>query len=184
MQPVADRAAVYAGLLRGQTRITGSPVAAIGLRAGPLDSLAVRGPPRPFVAHTHCEPARRNHREPALYAVRATTCKENDKQLTFPARYGGHRSEGKFLGRRHFEMWNALLHKADVQRHLCWHDLRHTCGTALLGGYFGRKWRLEEIQQMLGHAEVTTTERYAHALQQTLNDAARATAGDIGGDDQ
>jgi integrase len=81
-------------------------------------------------------------------------------------------------------MWNALLHKADVQRHLCWHDLRHTCGTALLGGYFGRKWRLEEIQQMLGHAEVTTTERYAHALQQTLNDAARATAGDIGGDDQ
>ena len=32
---------------------------------------------------------------------------------------------------------------------------------------------------LLGHTEITTTERYAHALQETLNDAARATSGDI-----
>jgi len=60
-----------------------------------------------------------------------------------------------------------------------WHDLRHTGATALLGGYFGRKWRLEEIQKLLGHKDISTTERYAHALQETLNEAARATWGDI-----
>jgi integrase len=114
------------------------------------------------------------------HEVRQTTCKDNDKGLTFPAGRGGYRSEGKMLGRRHFAIWRKLLADAGIRRHLVWHDLRHTCGTALLAGYFGRKWRLEEIQQMLGHADVKTTERYAHALQQTLNDAARETAGDIG----
>jgi integrase len=113
------------------------------------------------------------------YGQRATWCKNNFKGLTFPAQYGGYRSEGKFLGRRNNEIWNELLRASAIDRHLVWHDLRHTCATALLGGYFGRQWRLEEIQQFLGHADVETTQRYAHALQQTLNEAARATWGDI-----
>jgi integrase len=83
------------------------------------------------------------------------------------------------LGRRHQEIWKKLLAAAGIKRHLVWHDLRHTCGTALLGGYFGRKWRLEEIQQFLGHKQIEMTQRYAHALQQTLTDAARETPGDI-----
>jgi hypothetical protein len=57
--------------------------------------------------------------------------------------------------------------------------LRHTGATALLGGFFGHKWRLEEILQLLGHKDIETTQRYAHALQETLNEAARATWGDI-----
>jgi integrase len=114
-------------------------------------------------------------------ALRAAWCTENDKGLVFPAQRGGHRSEGKMLGRRHQELWRGMLRQAGIQKPLVWHDLRHTCGTALLGGYFGRKWRLEEIQQLLGHADVKTTERYAHALKQTLHDAARETAGDING---
>jgi integrase len=113
------------------------------------------------------------------YAVRAKTCTDNDKGLAFPAARGGYRSEGKVLGRRHQEIWKKLLADAGIKRHLVWHDLRHTCGTALLGGYFGRKWRLEEIQQFLGHQQIEMTQRYAHAIQQTLTDAARETAGDI-----
>lgn len=113
------------------------------------------------------------------YALRKACCVDNDKGLTFPAARGGYRSEGKMLGRRHQEIWKKLLAEAGINRHLVWHDLRHTCGTALLGGYFGRKWRLEEIQQFLGHKQIEMTQRYAHALQQTLTDAARETAGDI-----
>jgi integrase len=112
-------------------------------------------------------------------ALRATWCKNNYKGLAFPAQYGGYRSEGKMLGRRTQEIWTTLLADVGVHRHVVWHDLRHTCATALLGGYFGRKWRLEEIQQLLGHAEIETTQRYAHALQQTLNEAASETFGDI-----
>jgi len=113
------------------------------------------------------------------YDFRATWCTHNPRRLTFPALRGGFRNEGSFLGRHHREIWKDVLEKAGIARHLVWHDLRHTGATALLGGYFGHKWRLEEIQSFLGHSEITTTERYAHALQETLNDAARATSGDI-----
>jgi integrase len=97
----------------------------------------------------------------------------------FPALRGGYRSEGKMLGRYHGRVWNKLLAAAGVKRHIVWHDLRHTCGTALLAGIFGRKWRLEEIQQFLGHKDIETTQRYAHAIQQTLTEAARETCGDL-----
>ena len=113
------------------------------------------------------------------YQFRATWCEHNPKGLTFPALRGGYRSEGTFLGRHHQEIWKDLLKKAGIARHLVWHDLRHTGATALLGGYFGHKWRLEEIQTFLGHKDIQTTERYAHALQETVNEAARATWGDI-----
>ncbi len=67
-------------------------------------------------------------------AICATWCKNNYKGLAFPAQYGGYRSEGKMLGRRHQEIWTKLMADAGVRRHLVWHDLRHTCATALLGG--------------------------------------------------
>ena len=114
------------------------------------------------------------------YELRKTHCTDNDKGLTFPAMRGGYRSEGKMLGRHHQRIWKQLLAAAKISRHIVWHDLRHTAGTALLAGYFGRKWRLEEIQQLLGHQDIETTQRYAHALQETLTNAARETSGDIG----
>lgn len=42
------------------------------------------------------------------------------------------------------------------------HDLRHTFASALVEGRYGVAWRLEEVQVFLGHASITTTERYAH----------------------
>ena len=117
----------------------------------------------------------------AWYEFRAAWCTANPERLTFPAERGGYRASGKFLSRAHPKEWKALLRAAGITRHMVWHDLRHTGATALLGGFFGHKWRLEEIRQLLGHKDLETTQRYAHALQETLNEAARATWGDIGG---
>ena len=47
--------------------------------------------------------------------------------------------------------------RADVR----FHDLRHSCASHLIMGTWGRAWRLEEVQVVLGHASRTTTERYA-----------------------
>lgn len=49
-----------------------------------------------------------------------------------------------------------------VRPEVRFHDLRHTCASLLISGAWGRAWRLEEVQVMLGHASRTTTERYAH----------------------
>ena len=91
----------------------------------------------------------------AVRALRAGTrsaptwCTANPNGLTFPAQRGGFRSAGKFLSRNHHAQWGALLKAAVIWRHLVWHDLRHTGAMALLRGFFGHKWRLEEIRQLL-----------------------------------
>jgi integrase len=52
------------------------------------------------------------------------------------------------------------------------HDLRHSFASALVNA--GRS--IYEVQKLLGHAKVTTTERYAHLANQTLLDATDAAA--------
>lgn len=56
----------------------------------------------------------------------------------------------------------ALL-RAGIARNVRWHDLRHTCATSLLEGWWGRAWTVEEVRQLLGHRSSSTTERYLHA---------------------
>jgi len=55
------------------------------------------------------------------------------------------------------------LRWAGVRRRVRWHDLRHSCATSLLEGTWGRAWSTQEVQQLLGHSSVLTTERYIHA---------------------
>lgn len=69
--------------------------------------------------------------------------------------------------------WHKWLEAAGIARSVRWYDLRHTCATSLLAGWWGPAWRLEEIQQLLGHASRTTTERYAHRLAESLMAAGR-----------
>lgn len=57
-------------------------------------------------------------------------------------------------------------------KHVRWHDLRHTCGTSLACGWWGRRWSKEEIQEMLDHESITTTERYVHIAESLLKTAA------------
>lgn len=50
-----------------------------------------------------------------------------------------------------------------------WHDLRHTCGSSLISGWWnGKTWRIEQVRDFLGHSSVKQTERYAHLAESDL----------------
>jgi len=82
--------------------------------------------------------------------------------IIFTAAKGGRRQEGKSP-----RGWSKWVTAAGIKRHIRWHDLRHTCATALLAGWWGRKWSLDEVCSFLGHHSVTVTERYARKLNET-----------------
>lgn len=70
-----------------------------------------------------------------------------------------------------YHAWNAVRKKAglaDVRIH----DLRHTFASYLVNN--GRS--IYEVKQILGHANVTTTQRYAHLDQAVLLDATNTVA--------
>lgn len=56
------------------------------------------------------------------------------------------------------------------------HDLRHSFASLLVNS--GRT--LYEVQHLLGHTQVKTTQRYAHLSQETLLDAANAATKAVG----
>jgi len=62
--------------------------------------------------------------------------------------------------------------RAGIRADVRMHDLRHTCASHLVSGSWGRAWRLEEVQVVLGHASRVTTERYAHLAPEGLTAAA------------
>jgi integrase len=109
---------------------------------------------------------------PALPAMRAwmerlgTWCARINV-LAFPTQRGCHRGHKAPRG------WKRWLKRAGIQRHVRWHDLRHTCASALVSGQWGRKWSLEEVKAYLGHASVKTTERYAKFAGDALMAAAK-----------
>lgn len=84
------------------------------------------------------------------------------KGIIFTAPKGGRRQEGKPP-----RGWAKWVKAAGIKRHIRWHDLRHTCATSLLAGWWGRKWTLDEVCSFLGHHSVTVTERYARKLNET-----------------
>jgi site-specific recombinase XerD len=49
-----------------------------------------------------------------------------------------------------------------------WRDLRHTCGSSLVGGW-GHRWSMTEVRDMLDHRSITTTQRYAHLSERALD---------------
>lgn len=71
--------------------------------------------------------------------------------------------------------WKPAREKAGLPD-LRMHDLRHSFASALVNS--GRA--IYEVQKILGHSKVTTTERYAHLANQTLLDAADAAARQTG----
>lgn len=80
--------------------------------------------------------------------------------LVLPTATGGHRSLGHIVDA---DEWRAWLAAAGIRRRVRWHDLRHTCATLLLSGAYGAACFADEVREWLGHASVTTTERYARA---------------------
>ena len=55
------------------------------------------------------------------------------------------------------------------------HDLRHNFASLLINS--GRS--LYEVQKLLGHADISTTQRYAHLTQDTLRDATEVVSNNI-----
>lgn len=66
-----------------------------------------------------------------------------------------------------FSAWNSARIKAGMPD-LRIHDLRHSFASFLVNS--GRS--LYEVQKLLGHTQIKTTQRYAHLAQDTLLDAA------------
>lgn len=72
--------------------------------------------------------------------------------------------------------WNTARKQAGMPE-LRIHDLRHSFASFLINA--GRS--LYEVQKILGHTQIHTTQRYAHLSQETLLDAANTAVDAIGG---
>jgi integrase len=84
--------------------------------------------------------------------------------------------EKRFDG-SHPHRWHEWVKAAGIKRRVRFYDLRHTCATSLLAGWWGPKWALDDVQQMLGHGSAKMTERYAHLVDDSLKRAAKTTRG-------
>ncbi len=69
------------------------------------------------------------------------------------------------------ELLDVYLKLAGIERHIRWHDLRHTFCSSLASGIWGDAWTLQEICDAAGHSSITVTEKYAH-LCETVQDRA------------
>lgn len=96
---------------------------------------------------------------------------KNEHRLLFPLPSGARRQPSKNYG------WHKLRAFAGVETYVTWHELRDTCATSLLNGWWGPAWRLEDVRDMLAHSGIEVTERYAHLDPGRLGELARTTAG-------
>ncbi|WP_067138423.1 tyrosine-type recombinase/integrase [Microtetraspora malaysiensis] len=96
-----------------------------------------------------------------------------DHDLLFPTRRGRpmERSEDD-------KMWKALLNQARV-REARLHVARHTAGTLLVE----QGVHIRVVQENLGHARVTATERYTHVASPQVKDASARMGAALWGDD-
>ncbi|RJL22138.1 site-specific integrase [Bailinhaonella thermotolerans] len=97
----------------------------------------------------------------------------HDYGLVFPTRYGTpvERTDD-------WREWKALLKKAGV-RDARLHDARHTAGTLLVE----QGVHIRVVQEILGHARVTTTERYTHVASALVQDASERMGAALWGED-
>ncbi|HTQ41804.1 MAG TPA: tyrosine-type recombinase/integrase, partial [Polyangiaceae bacterium] len=103
--------------------------------------------------------------------------KRNPHGLVFPRERGGFRDENHVI---RWEAWKAVLERAGLKRRFRWYDLRHTCASWLVSGWWGRRWSLQEVKEMLGHTSITITQRYAHLAASASEEAARLTGLEVG----
>jgi integrase len=101
-------------------------------------------------------------------ATRKQKVARNPHGLLFPGRFGEYRDKSKQPA-----SWKAALSKAGLS--MRWHDLRHTCASSLVAGWWGRRWSIQEVSTLLGHSSIHVTERYAHLAGSVLASAARET---------
>lgn len=98
----------------------------------------------------------------------------NPLGLLFPGATGAMRSASHCFP---WAVWKRLCSDAAAPLGFRWHDFRHTCGTSLVSGWWGRTWALGEVQAYLGHSTITLTERYAKFAGTSLQAAAAEANG-------
>jgi integrase len=99
----------------------------------------------------------------------------NPENLVFPTASGKLRQQGKPLGRTGTLKGHYRAAGVKLRSHLHWHALRHTFASNLVAGVYGRQWKLEEIQILMGHSSITITQRYAHLGEDAIKRAVRET---------
>jgi len=82
---------------------------------------------------------------------------------------------GRDIDKKNGVCWLGWKNCAGIRRRVRFHDLRHTCGSHLAMGTWGRRWHLSEIQEQLGHLDIETTQRYVHMARSAMQEAAKAT---------
>lgn len=99
--------------------------------------------------------------------------------LVFPAPAGGLYATGYDWrwGERGRHGYLDIPTRAGITRRITFHALRHTCGSALVNGFWGERWSLEAVRDFLGHSSVSMTEKYAHLEDAVMHAAAAATTG-------
>jgi integrase len=95
---------------------------------------------------------------------------ENPNGLVFPRVRGGFRYHAHVIP---YDVWTSALTSSGLTRRVRWHDLRHTCASSLVSGWWGRRWSLEEVREVLGHSSITLTQRYAHLAGTAVEAAAK-----------
>ncbi len=106
-------------------------------------------------------------------ALLPSWCPVNPFGLVFPTRSGCRRGQAKPFGK--WDTFSRYLELAGIKKSIRWHDLRHTCASSLVAGWWGHKWTLEEVKEYLGHSSILVTQVYAHLGEGALKDAARKT---------
>jgi integrase len=112
--------------------------------------------------------------------VLPTWAKKNPERLVFPTKHGSRRRRSQHLQhgyRRRSDGFREALIAAGITRRVRWHDLRHTCASSLVAGWWGPAWSLEEVRDVLGHTTSRITERYAHFAPAVIAAKAARTPG-------
>ena len=107
--------------------------------------------------------------EPAVGALREYRSRYPalPRAHVFRRKSGGRHEEGYDGGWRH--VWCSRI----LGRRVRFHDLRHSCASALISGDWAPEWvsrplRMEEVQKWLGHCAISVTQRYAHLSADSL----------------
>jgi integrase len=109
----------------------------------------------------------------------ASYAPRNPLRLAFPLPDGSLRpvdNNTPFL-----EDWHTYRKRAGIERYVRWYDLRHTCASSLLCGWWSDPWTLAEVQAYLGHSSPLMTARYAHLADSALKAKVKKTSGGNGG---
>jgi integrase len=112
-------------------------------------------------------------REALLRWLEILPKRSNKFRLVWPSPEGCRRQPKEpALWKKWLKAAGIVAEKREDQMPVRWHDLRHTCAASLVSGWWGRRWSIEEIKELLGHQDITTTQRYAHLHEQALQTAA------------